>query len=176
VTPWTAAPQTSLSFTISQNLLKLLSIEWVMPSNHLILCYHFSSCLQSFPALESFPMSRLLASGGPSIGASASISVLPMNIWFPLGLTGLFCFQSKGFSRVFPHNNIWSNPLSYNHSYHLFFTTHGVYTCLEIQVPLPRAPDYVAYLWSYSVQYYGHEKSGHLIYLYSISSSNMLRG
>ena len=63
---------------------------------------HFSSCLQSFPASGSFPMSRLFSSGGQSIGASASASVLPMNIqeWFPLGLTGLISLQSKGLSRV----------------------------------------------------------------------------
>ena len=61
----------------------------------------FSSCLQSFPASGSFPVSQLLASGGQSIGASAS--VLPMNIqdWFPLGWTGLFSLQSKGLTRVF---------------------------------------------------------------------------
>ena len=90
-TPWTAACQVSLSFTISQSLLKLMSIESVMPSNHLILCCPFS-CPQSFPASGSFPMSRLFASGSQSIGASASASasVLPVNIqtWFPLGLTG----------------------------------------------------------------------------------------
>ena len=62
----------------------------------------FSSCPQSFPASDSLPMSRLLTSGGQSIGASASASVLPMNIqgWFPLGLTGLISLQSKGLSRV----------------------------------------------------------------------------
>ena len=62
----------------------------------------FSSCLQSFPASGSCPMSQLLASGGQSTGASSSASVLPMNIqdWFPLGLTGLFSLLSKGFSRV----------------------------------------------------------------------------
>ena len=53
-TPWTAARQVSLSFTISQSLLKLMSIESVMPSKHLILCHPFSSCLQSFPPLGSF--------------------------------------------------------------------------------------------------------------------------
>ena len=64
----------------------------------------FASCLQSFPASVSFPMSQLLSSGGQSIGASASASVLPMNIqgWFPLGLTGLISLLSKGLSRVFP--------------------------------------------------------------------------
>ena len=62
----------------------------------------FSSCLQSFPTSGSFLMCWLLASGGQSIGASASESVLPVNIqdWSPLGLTGLISLQSKGFSRV----------------------------------------------------------------------------
>ena len=78
VTPWTAACQASLYFTISLSLLKLRSIESVIPSNHLILCCHFSSCSLSFPASGSFPMSQFFASGGQSIGASAS--VLPMNI------------------------------------------------------------------------------------------------
>ena len=62
----------------------------------------FSSCLQSFPASGSFPMSQLFTSGGPSTGASASTSVLPKNIqaWFPLGLTGLIFLQSKGLLSV----------------------------------------------------------------------------
>ena len=70
----------------SQSLLKLMSIESVMPSNHLILCHpllllpSFSSCLQSFPASESFPMSLFFTSGGQSNGASALASVPPMNI------------------------------------------------------------------------------------------------
>ena len=63
----------------------------------------FSSCPQSFPAFGSFLISQLFASGGQSIGASASASVHPMNIqgWFPLGLTGWISLQSKGLSRVF---------------------------------------------------------------------------
>ena len=63
----------------------------------------FSSCLQSFPASGFFPMSQFFASGGQSIGPSASASVLPMNIrdWFPLGLTGWISLQSKGLLRVF---------------------------------------------------------------------------
>ena len=99
-TPRSAACRASLFFTISQSLLKLISIESVMPSNHLI---PFSSCLQSFPASGSFPMSRHFISGGQSIGASASASVLPMNIqgWLPLGLTGLISLLSEGHSRVF---------------------------------------------------------------------------
>ena len=63
----------------------------------------FSSCLQSFPASGSFPISQFFASGGQSIGVLASASVLPMNIqdWFPLGLIGLISLMSKGLSRVF---------------------------------------------------------------------------
>ena len=68
----------------------------------LLLCHPFSSCLQSFPASGSFPMSWLFASGGQSIGTSASASILPMKIqgWFSLGLTGLLSLQSKGVSRA----------------------------------------------------------------------------
>ena len=80
VTPWAAAHQPSLSFTISQSLVKLMCIESTMPHNRLILCCSFSSWLQSFPASGSFPVSRLFASGSQSIGASASASVLPINI------------------------------------------------------------------------------------------------
>ena len=105
MTPWTTAHQASLSITNSQSLLKLLSIELVMPSNHLILCCPFFSCPQSFPAWGSFPMSQFYASGGQSIGASDSASVLPKNTqgWFLLGLTGLI-LQSKGLKRVFSSN------------------------------------------------------------------------
>ena len=68
----------------------------------------FSSCLQSFPASGSFPISQFFASGGQSIGASASASVLPVNIqdWFPLRLTGLISLQSKGLSRVFSNTTV----------------------------------------------------------------------
>ena len=63
----------------------------------------FSSCRQSLPASESFPISQLFAWDGQSIGASASVSVLPMNIqdWFPLGWTGWISSQFKGLARVF---------------------------------------------------------------------------
>ena len=117
VNPRTAACQASLAITNSWSLLKLMSIESVTPFNHLILCHPFSSHLQSFPASESFPMSQLFISGGQSIGASASPSVLLMNIpnWFPLGLTDLIFLQSKGLSRVF------SNPTVQKHQ---FFDTH----------------------------------------------------
>ena len=80
VTPWTAACQASLFITSSWSLLKLMSIESVMPSNHLILCCPFPLLPSIFSALGSFPMNQFFASGGQSIGVSASASVLPMNI------------------------------------------------------------------------------------------------
>ena len=98
------ARQASLSFTISQSLLKLMSI--VIPSNHLILCHpHFC---QSFPESGSFLVSRLFTSGSQSIGASASAAVLSMYIqdWFPLASTGLISLLSKGLSRVFSSTTI----------------------------------------------------------------------
>ena len=97
VTPWTVANQASLSITNSPILLKLMSIESVIPSNHLICC-PLLSCLQSLPAPGSFTMSQLFTSGGQSVGASVSASVLLMNIqsfqWFPLGLIGSISLQS----------------------------------------------------------------------------------
>ena len=84
-------------------------IHWVgdaiQPSHPVI---PFSSCLQSFPASGSFPMSQFFASGGQSIGVSASAPVLPKTIqdWFPLGWTGLISLQSKGLSRVFSNTTV----------------------------------------------------------------------
>ena len=91
VTPWTVARQASLSFTVSQSLLKLMSIESVMPFD---MPFHFLS--PPSPALnlsqhqDLFQGGQFFTSGGQSNGVSASASVLPMNIqgWFPLGLTG----------------------------------------------------------------------------------------
>ena len=67
-----------------------------------------SSCLQSFPASESFPMTQFFTSGGQSIGVSASASVLPMNTqdWSPLGWTGWISLQSTGLSRVFSNTTV----------------------------------------------------------------------
>ena len=105
-TPWTAAHQISLSFSISWSFLRFTYSELVMLSNHLILCHPFSFCLQSFPTLGSFPMSWIFSSGGQSI--AASVSVLPKNIQdlFPLGLIGLISLLSKGFSGVFSSTTI----------------------------------------------------------------------
>ena len=76
-TPWTAAHQDPLSFTIFQSLLKFMSVESVMLSNHLILCCPLLFCLQSFPESGPFPINQLFASGGQSIGSLASASIPP---------------------------------------------------------------------------------------------------
>ena len=108
VTPWTSVCQASLSINKFRNFLKLMSIESVMPSNHLILCLPFSSCLQSFPESGSLTMSQFFASGGQSIGVSASTSVLPMNTqdWSLLGWTGSISLQSKGLARDFSNTTV----------------------------------------------------------------------
>ena len=81
----------------------------------------FSSCPQSLPASGSFPVSQLFASGGQSIGISASVSVLPMNTqdWSPLGWTGWISLQSKGLSRVFSSTTVQK---------HQFFSTQFFFT------------------------------------------------
>ena len=86
-TPWTAACQASLSFTISQRWLKLMSVEPVMPSNHLILCHPLLLLCSSFPASGSFPVSLLFASGDQSIGASASVFVIFRPLHFHTSFT-----------------------------------------------------------------------------------------
>ena len=91
-------------------LLKLMSIESMMPSNHMILCD--PPLLPSiFPSIMVFSRSQLLTSCGQSIGALRSASVFPMNIqgWFPLGLTALISLQSKVLSRVFSSTIVWKH-------------------------------------------------------------------
>ena len=111
--PWIAACRASLS-TISPSLLRLMSIELVMLSNHLIFCCPLLLLPLIFPSIRGFPMSRPFASGGQSVGASASASVLPMNIqgWFLLGETGLISFRSRGLSRVFSSTTVWKHLFS----------------------------------------------------------------
>ena len=104
VTPWTAARQSFLSFTISWSILKLMSTESVMPSSHLILCCQFLLLLQSFQDSESFPPNWIFSSGGQSIGASASVLPENVQILFPLGLSDLIYLQSKGLSRLFSNS------------------------------------------------------------------------
>ena len=124
-TPWTAACQASLSFTVSVSLLKHMSTESVMPCNDLILCRPLSSCSQSFPGLGSFLISQLFASGGQSLGASAPALVRPMNVqrWFPLELTGLISSLSKGLSRVYSSITVWKHQF-FNTQPSLWSTSH----------------------------------------------------
>ena len=106
VTPCAAVCQASLSFTISHSLLKFVSIESVLLSNHLIHCHPLLLLLfspASFPASGSFPVSRLFTAGGQNLGSSALASILPVNIqdWFPFWSTGLISLHSKELSGVF---------------------------------------------------------------------------
>ena len=88
-------------------------VHWVDDINPIISfsVIPFSSCLQSFPASGSFPMSQFFASGGQSIEASATALILAMNIqgWFHLGLTGLISLLSKGLSRIFSNTAVWKH-------------------------------------------------------------------
>ena len=104
VTPWTTARQASLSITKSWSLPKLVSVELVMPSNHLILCCPLPLPLLIFPSIRSFQMSQLFTSDSQSIGVSTLASVLPMNTqdWSP----GWISLQSKGLSRVFSNTTV----------------------------------------------------------------------
>ena len=116
-TPWTAAHQASLFITNYRSLLKLMSIESVMPLNHFILCLIlFLLLLSVLPSIRVFSNESVFPSGGQSTGASASASVLPMHFqdWFPLGLTGLISLQSNGLSRVFSNTTVQK---------HQFFST-----------------------------------------------------
>ena len=106
--PWTEAHQASLYITNLQSPPKPMSIKsWCHPTTSPSVI-PFSSCPQSFPASGSFQMSQLFASGGQSIGVSASTSILPMNNqdWFPLGWTGWISWQSKGLLRVFSSTTV----------------------------------------------------------------------
>ena len=118
MTPWTTACQASLHYLpVFSNSSPLNQWCHIPISSSAAL---FSSCPQSFPPSGSFPMSRLFVSSGQSIRASASASVLPMNIqgWLPLGLTDLISLQSKGLSRVFSNTTIgwWIRTGTQRHS------------------------------------------------------------
>ena len=108
VTPLIAAHQASLSITNSRNLLKLMSIESVMLSSHLILCRPLLLLPQIPPNIRVFPNEVFFAWGGRSIGVSALASVLPMNTqdWSPLEWTGWISLHSKGLSRVFSNTTV----------------------------------------------------------------------
>ena len=107
-TPWTAARQASLSFTIFWSLLQLMSIKSVMSSNHLILCHPLLLLPEIFPSIRVFSNELALHIRCQNIGVSASASVLPVNSqgWFPLRLIDLTSLLSKGLSRVFSSTTV----------------------------------------------------------------------
>ena len=116
-TPWTAAHHASLSITNSLNLLKLMSIKSVMPSNHLILCCPRLFLSSIFPRTGSFPMSQFFAPGGQSIGVSASASVLQWNQdWFPLGWTDWISLLSKVWKPLFCKWGHWHQEYIQGHT------------------------------------------------------------
>ena len=108
VTPWIAARQASLSITNSRSSPKLMSIESVMPSSHLILCCPLLLLPPIPPSIRVFSNESTLRMRCQSIGLSALASVLPKNTqdWSPLGLTGWISLQSKGLSRVFSNTTL----------------------------------------------------------------------
>ena len=102
VTPWTAAHQASLSFTISWSLLKLTSTESVMPFNHLILCHPLLLLPSMFPSIRVFSNESALRIRWPKYWSfSFNISPSSEQDWSPLGWTGWISLQSKGLSRIF---------------------------------------------------------------------------
>ena len=107
VTPWIAVHQASLSITNSRSSLNSCPLSWWCHPAISSSVVPFSSCPQSLPASESFPMSQLFTWGGPSTGVSATASVLPMNTqdWSPSEWTGWISLQSKGLSRVLQHHS-----------------------------------------------------------------------
>ena len=128
---WTAAFQASLSFTISPSFSIFMSIESVVLSNHFILCHSLLLLSSVFPSIRVFSNeSALLVPGSQSIGASASVSVLPKNIqsWFPLGLTVLISLLSKGLLGVFFSTAI--------QKYQFFWSNYYIYTWLLVKPQL----------------------------------------
>ena len=110
VTPWTVQrarlPSLSLFPGVCSNSCSLSQWCYSAVSSSVV---PFFSCLQSFPASWFFPVSWLFASGGQTIGASASVSVMNIQGWFPLTVTGLISLQSKGLSRVFSSTTVWKH-------------------------------------------------------------------
>ena len=116
-TPWTAARQASLSITNSWSILKLMSIESVMPSNHLTLCHPLLLLPSIFPSIRVFSNEPVLRIRWPVIPALASVLPMDTQDGYPLGWTGWISLQSKGLSRVFYNTTVqkhqfFSTPLS----------------------------------------------------------------
>ena len=142
-----ATPQTgtaellpgSSSSTITWSLLRFISIESMILSNHLILCHPLLLLPSIFTIIRVFSNESALHIRWQSIGASTSATVLPMDIqgWFPLGSTGLISLLSKGLSRVFSSTTIWKH--------HFFHTQISLWSSSHICTWLMEKP----YLWLY---------------------------
>ena len=111
MTLWTAARQASLSFTVSQSLLKLMCVELVLPPNHLILCRPLLLLPSIFANIRVFSSGLVLHIKWTKYWSFSFSISYPRNIqsWFPLGLTGLISLQSKVLSRVFSSSTIWKH-------------------------------------------------------------------
>ena len=132
-TPWTTASQSSLSFTISRRLLKLMSIESVKASNHLILCHPLLLLPSIFPSIRDFSNELALFISWQKYGTPTSASFLPKKIqdWFPLGLTGLISGDSQKSSLAPQFESINSSALSFLYSLtltsiHDYWKNHGL--------------------------------------------------
>ena len=138
VTPRTAALQPSLSITNAWSLLRLVSIELVMPSNHLILCHLLLHLPSIFPSIRAFQIYQFFTSGGQSIGVSASASVLPTNIqdWSPLGWIRWISLQSKGLSRVISNTTVQKHQF-FGAQLSLLSNSH-IHTCYGKTIALTR--------------------------------------
>ena len=127
--PWTAACQASLSVTNSWSLLKLMSIESVMPSNHLILCHPLPLTPSIFPRSRVFSNESVLHIRWPKYLSFSSASILPMNIqdWFPLGRTGWISLQSRGLSRIFSNTTVQKHQFFPVYYFFLFREIHSIF-------------------------------------------------
>ena len=129
-TPYTAAQQASLSFTIFRSLLKLMSIESVMPSNHFILCHPLLLLPSIFPSIMAFPNDLALPIKWPKYWSFSFSIILPINIqdWFPLGWTGWISLQSKGLSGVFPNTIVQKHQILQHSTFFMIQLSHPYMT------------------------------------------------
>ena len=135
-TPWTAACQASCPSPTPRACPNSCLSSWWYHSIISSSVVPFFSCLQSFPSSGSFPVSQFFTSGSQNIGASASASVLPVNIqdWFPLGWTGVISLKSKGLIRVISKNSVEISLKNWKQNCHMTQQSHSwAYT--------PRKPD-----------------------------------
>ena len=146
VTPWTEARQASLSITISWSLLRLMVIESMMPSNHLILCCPLFLLPSIFPSIRVFSSELTLHIRWLKYWNFSFASVLLTNIqdWFPLGLTGLISLLSKGLSRVFYNTTVQK---------HQFFIVQPLWSNSHIHTSLLENDsfDYMDFCWQSNV-------------------------